>query len=342
MNWPRIGVIVGALLATGTARADLLINGAGATFPFPLYSKWFAEYRKLHGDVRFNYQSIGSGGGVKMFSAGTIDFGATDVPMTDEELKKAPNAVHVPVTIGAVAVIYHGAPDGLKLTPGVLADVFLGKITRWSDPRIAALNPGAKLPAGNLLVVHRSDGSGTTAVFTEYLAKVSPEWKQQVGAAKSVKWPAGLGGKGNEGVTGMVKATPGAIGYVELAYALQSKLPTAALQNAAGAFVQPSVDATAAAAAEVEVPADARLSLTNPPGRAAYPIASPSYILIAREQPNAQKGKALVEFLWWAAHDGQNMGRPLDYAPLPRKLVLKVEALLRTITSSNKALLAVN
>jgi phosphate transport system substrate-binding protein len=340
-NWICRVVLVGALGTASGARADtLLINGAGATFPYPLYSKWFAEYGRLHPELRFNYQSIGSGGGVKMFTSRTVDFGATDVPMTEEELRKAPDAVHVPVTLGAVAVVYNGPPDGLKLTPDVLADIYLGKITRWNDARIAALNPGAVLPSGTIKVVHRSDGSGTTAVFTEYLAKVSPAWKQQVGAAKSVKWPLGLGGKGNEGVSGTVKATPGSIGYVELAYAKQNDLPMAALKNAAGAFIRPSVASTAAAAAEVPIPDDARLSLTNAPGREAYPIVSPTYILIRKDQPDRPKGKALVEFLWWAVHEGQAMGEKLDYAPLPRPLAAKVEALLRTITSGERPLIA--
>lgn len=323
---------------TAPARAALLVNGAGATFPYPLYSKWFSEYNKSHPDLQFNYQSIGSGGGIKQIAERTVDFGATDAPMTDAELAKAPGVLHLPTVLGAVAVVYNlaGVPAGLKLPGDVLADVFLGRVTRWSDPRIAAANPGAKLPDGPIAVVHRSDGSGTTAVFTDYLAKVSPDWKAKVGAGKSVKWPAGLGGKGNEGVTGLVKSTPGAIGYVELAYATQNKLPTAALRNADGAFVQPSIASTTAAAAGAQVPADFRVSITNAKGKDAYPIAAFTYLLVYKEQADAQKGRALANFLWWAIHDGQKLAAPLDYAPLPAPVVKQVEAALKTITVGGK------
>ena len=318
---------------------ELLVTGAGATFPYPLYSKWFSEYNKLHPDLKFNYQSIGSGGGVKQITERTVDFGASDAPMSDAELAKAPGVVHLPTVLGAVAVVVKGAPDGMKLTPDVLADLYLGKIAQWSDPRIAALNPGAKL-SGAVVVVHRSDGSGTTAVFTDYLAKVSPEWKAKVGAAKSVKWPAGLGGKGNEGVTGLVQSTPGAIGYLELAYARQNKLPTCALRNADGAFVQPSVESTSAAAAGAAIPDDFRTSITNARGRSAYPIASFTYLLVYKDQQDEAKGHALANLLWWAIHDGQAMAAPLDYAPLPRPVVAKVEAALRAITVHGKRALA--
>jgi phosphate transport system substrate-binding protein len=310
----------------------LLINGAGATFPFPLYSKWFSEYNKLHYDLQFNYQSIGSGGGVKQITERTVDFGASDAPMNEQELAKAPGILHIPTVVGAVAIVGNGIPDGLKMSPEVLAEIFLGKITKWNDAKIAALNPGVKLPDLPIAVVHRSDGSGTTAVFTDYLSKVSPDWKTQVGAGKSVKWPVGLGGKGNEGVTGLIKATPGAIAYVELAYARQNKLPTVALKNADGAFVKPSVESTSEAAAGVELPADYRVSITNAKGKGAYPISAFTYLLVYKDQQDAEKGKALLQFLWWAIHDGQKLAAPLDYAPLPKAVVGKVEATIKSIT----------
>ncbi|HEX2568909.1 MAG TPA: phosphate ABC transporter substrate-binding protein PstS [Polyangia bacterium] len=325
-----------ALMCLGsaaTARADaLLINGAGATFPFPLYSKWFSEYNRLRPELRFNYQSIGSGGGIKQITERTVDFGASDAPMTEAELGKAPGIQHVPTVIGAVAVSANlpGVTE-LRLTPEVLADLFLGKITRWSDGRLTALNPGQKLPDTMVTVIHRSDGSGTTAVFTDYLAKVSPEWKTRVGAGKSVKWPVGLGGKGNEGVTGLVKATPGAVGYLELAYATQNRLGVAALRNRSGQFVRPSVAAATAAAAEASIPPDYRVSITDPPGKDAYPIAAFTYLLVSAQPADPAKGKALAGFLWWAVHDGQKHAAALDYAPLPAALVGRLEATLRAL-----------
>jgi phosphate transport system substrate-binding protein len=329
--------------AIGVARADsLLINGAGATFPFPLYSKWFAEYNKLHPDLKFNYQSIGSGGGIKQITEKTVDFGASDAPMSDAELQKAPGVLHVPTVLGAVAVVYNGLPSGLKLTSEVLAEIYMGTITKWNDPKIAASNPGVALPDTAITVAHRSDGSGTTAVFTDYLAKVSPQWKTAVGVGKSVKWPVGLGGKGNEGVTGVVKTTPGAIGYVELAYAKQNKLAMAAIKNADGAFVLPSIETTSEAAAGVEMPADFRVSITNAKGKNAYPISSFTYLLVYKDQTDAPKGKAMVEFLWWASHDGQKLAGPLDYAPLPKAVVTKVEAEVKGITVQGKKVLAAN
>ena len=338
-----IGLLALGLLFVSVAHAgSLLINGAGATFPFPLYSKWFNEYNKLHPDLKFNYQSIGSGGGIKQITEKTVDFGASDAPMSDQELQHATGVVHIPTVLGAVAVVYNGAPDGLKLTPEVLTDLFMGKITTWTDPKISALNPGVKLPDAPVMVVHRSDGSGTTAVFTDYLAKVSPDWKSKVGAGKSVKWPVGLGGKGNEGVTGTVKSTPGAIGYVELAYAKQNKLTMASIKNSDGNFVQPSIETTSEAAAGVVMPADFRVSITDAKGKNAYPISSFTYILVYKEQTDAAKGKALVNFLWWATHDGQKLAAPLDYAPLPKAVVTKVEAALKSLTVQGKAVLAVN
>ncbi len=331
--------ILAAVLLLGGAAASadsLLVNGAGATFPYPLYSKWFSEYHKLHPELSFNYQSIGSGGGIQQITNGTVDFGASDAPLTDEELAKIPDIVHVPTVLGAVVVTYHAPIASLKLTPEVLAGIFLGKIARWNDPAIAAVNPGTKLPDSSIAVAHRSDGSGTTAIFTDYLAKVSPEWKQKVGAGKSVKWPTGLGGKGNEGVTGLVKQMPGAIGYVELAYANQNKLPMAVLKNHDGAFVKPTLESTSAAAAGVEMPPDYRVSITDARGRDAYPIASFTYLLVHRDQKDGVKGKALVHFLWWAVHQGQSMASPLDYAPLPKPVVAKIERTLEGLTVQGK------
>ncbi len=322
----------------GLARADqaLLITGAGATFPFPLYSKWFADYHKLHPSEQFNYQSIGSGGGIRQVTEKTVDFGASDAPMTDEELAKAPGIVHIPTVLGAVVVTYHAPIEGLRLTPETIAGLFLGKIARWNDPALARDNPGVKLPDTAVSVVHRSDGSGTTAIFTDYLAKVSPEWKQKVGAAKSVKWPAGLGAKGNEGVTGLVKSTPGAVGYVELAYANQNKLSMAILRNHDGQFVRPSLESTSQAAAGVAIPADFRVSITDAPGANAYPIASFTYLLVPRDQPDAAKGPALLRFLWWAVHDGQASAPALDYAPLPKPVVARLEQTIQSLTVAGK------
>jgi phosphate transport system substrate-binding protein len=323
------------LLLAGAAAAragGLLVNGAGATFPYPLYSKWFAEYNKLRPELKFNYQSIGSGGGIQQITAGTVDFGATDATMTDEEIAKIPDVVHVPTVLGAV-VITHNAPiPSLRLTPELLASMFLGKVTRWNDPAIAKVNPGVQLPDLAITVARRSDGSGTTFVFTDYLAKVSPAWKSEVGAGKSVRWPVGLGGKGNEGVTGLVKQTPGAIGYVELAYANQNKLALAALQNRDGAFVTPSLEATSAAAAGVAIPDDFRVSITDAAGKGSWPISAFTYILVRKGQADGQKGPALVRFLWWATHEGQKLAAPLDYAPLPAAVVAKVEKALQGVT----------
>ena len=331
-----------ALAFSGAALADkLLINGAGATFPFPIYSKWFSEYNKLHPDVQINYQSIGSGGGIKQITEKTVDFGASDAPMSDAELQKAQGLLHIPTVMGAVVVVYNvPGLEALRLTPETLAGIFLGKITQWNDSAIAMENPKAKLPASAIAVVHRSDGSGTTAVFTDYLAKVSPEWKSGPGAGKSVSWPTGLGGKGNEGVTGTVKQTEGGIGYVELAYANQNKLPMAELRNHDGSWVKASLETVSAAAAKAEMPEDYRVSITDAPGKDAYPISAFTYLLIYKNQENAQKGEALVHFLWWGIHDGQKMAQALDYAPLPAALVKKLEGTVESITVQGKAVLA--
>jgi phosphate transport system substrate-binding protein len=333
------GLAVAAVAFAG----DVTVNGAGATFPFPLYSKWFYEYSNAHPGVKFNYQSIGSGGGIKQITAGTVDFGATDAPMTDDEMKKLPGPIfHIPTAIGAVSVVYNvdGVKDSLKLTPDALADIFLGKIVRWNDPKIAALNKDAKLPATEIVVAHRSDGSGTTDIFTNYLAAVSPEWKSKVGRGKSVNWPVGLGGKGNEGVAGVVKQTPGAIGYVELAFAQQNRMKDAALRNRDGNFVSPSLAATSAAAAGAakSMPADFRMSLVDAPGKDAYPICGLTWLLVYKEQKDAVKGKAIVSFLKWALADGQKMNTPLYYAPLPKAVAEKVDRMVRDIRSGGKSL----
>jgi phosphate transport system substrate-binding protein len=320
------------------------LQGAGATFPYPLYSKWVAEYQKVDPAVRINYQSIGSGGGIRQITERTVDFGASDAPMKEEELAKAPGRIlHIPMTLGAVVVAYNvaGVSD-LKVSADVVSGIFLGTIKKWNDAKIAKLNPGVKLPADAITVAYRSDGSGTTAVFTEYLAKVSSAWKDKVGAGKSVRFPTGLGAKGNEGVAGQLKTTPGAIGYIELAYAKQTKLPYASIQNQAGKFVTPAPEASTAAAAGVaaSIPDDMRVSIVDAPGASAYPISAFTYILVYEEQPDAVKGKALAEFLWWAIHDGQKFGGPLDYAPLPADVVTKIETKLKTLTAGGQVLLA--
>ncbi|MEZ4220251.1 MAG: phosphate ABC transporter substrate-binding protein PstS [Polyangiaceae bacterium] len=326
-----------------SANGNVTLNGAGATFPYPLYSKWMSEYNAKNPNIRINYQSIGSGGGIRQITARTVDFGATDAPMTEDEVKKAPaKLIHIPTTMGAVVVTYNleGVSAPLKLVPDVLADMYLGKISKWNDPRVVADNPGVTLPDKNISVVYRSDGSGTTAVFTEYLAKVSPTFKQDVGVGKSVKWPAGLGAKGNEGVTGQVKTTPGALGYVELAYALQNKMPTAALKNKAGEFVTASIPAITKAGAGAEMPDDLYVSITDSAGAGAYPISAYTYLLVYEDGADAVKSKALAEFLWWAIHDGQSHAEALHYAPLPDPVMKKVEARLKTLKAGGKALLS--
>jgi phosphate transport system substrate-binding protein len=338
-------VVVTLLAASGSlAAAQSLINGAGATFPYPIYSKWFDAYAKVDPGVRFNYQSIGSGGGIRQITERTVDFGATDGPMTDEQLKKVPGELlHIPTVLGAVVVTYNlpGNPS-LRFTPDVLADIFLGKTTKWNDDHLKALNPGANLPDQPIVVVHRSDGSGTTYIWVDYLSKLSKEWEQQVGRGTSVKWPVGLGGKGNEGVAGQVKNTPGALGYVELAYAITNKLPAAVIRNSAGQFVEPSIESTTAAAegAAQTMPADFRVSITNPPGERAYPIASFTWLLVYRQQPDEAKGRALVRFFWWATHEGQKYAADLLYAPLPPAVVKQIETRLKDISHDGRPLLA--
>jgi phosphate transport system substrate-binding protein len=316
------------------------LQGAGASFPYPLYSKWLAEYQKRDPQVKINYQSIGSGGGIRQITERTVDFGASDAPMTDAELAKAPGKlVHIPSTLGAVVVAFNlPGVSGLRLSPEVIAGIFAGEIKTWNDPKLAASNPGVTLPGTAITVVYRSDGSGTTAVFTEYLGKVSPTWKEKVGVGKSVKFPAGLGAKGNEGVSGQIKTTPGTIGYVELAYAKQTGLSFASIQNAAGKFVDPSLDGITAAAASVaaSLPEDFRVSIVDAPGEAAYPISAFTFILVYENQADAKRGKALLEFLWWAIHQGQGMGPALHYAPLPAGVVTKVEARLKGLRAGGQ------
>jgi len=309
-----------------TASAQMMINGAGATFPYPIYSKWFDEYAKVDPSVRFNYQSIGSGGGQKQILAQTVDFGASDGPMSDDNLAKAPGKLlHIPTVAGADVVAYNlpGNP-ALKFDADTIAGIFLGQIKKWNDPKIAALNPGVTLPDQEIVVVHRSDGSGTTYIWTDYLSKISPEWKTKVGTNTSVNWPTGIGGKGNEGVAGQIKQTPGALGYVELIYAVQNKMPYADVKNAAGEFVKPTLESVTAALATADVPDDFRFSMTNAPGKEAYPIAGATWLLVYKQQKDATKGKKLVEFLKWAAKDGEKMAEDLQYAPLPESLQQRV------------------
>jgi len=318
------------------------LTGAGATFPQPIYSKWMSDYRAKTG-VKINYQSIGSGGGIRQLSEGTVDFGATDSPMKDDELAKAKGGpiLHVPTVLGAVVVTYNLPELGripLRLSGPVVADIFLGRIKKWNDARIAALNPGAKLPASDVLVVHRSDGSGTTYIFSSYLAAVSPEWARAPGAAKELKWPTGLGAKGNEGVAGQVKQLPGTVGYVELAYAKQNGLAYADIQNASGQFVRPSIESvTAAAAGAIEKLApttDYRISVVNAPGAGAYPISSFTWIILYKNQADAAKAKKLQAFLRWALSEGEQSAAALDYAPIPPALAARLRQQIDSIQVS--------
>jgi len=325
----RRRIFLGLAIAFGlsaTASAQMMINGAGATFPYPIYSKWFDAYAKVDPSVRFNYQSIGSGGGQKQILSGTVDFGASDGPMSDENLAKAPGKIlHIPTVAGAVVVTSNlpGNP-ALKLDGDTIAGMYLGQIKKWNDPKLTALNPGTKLPDQDIVVVHRSDGSGTSFIFTDYLSKVSPEWKTKVGTNTSVNWPTGLGGKGNEGVSGQIKQTPGAIGYVELIYAIQNKMPDAQVKNAAGQFVEPTIESVTAALSTAEIPDDFRFSMTNAPGKDAYPICGATWLLVYQQQKDPAKGKKLVEFLKWSMDKGEEMAKALDYAPLPESVQQRV------------------
>ena len=342
MQTPRklaIALVAACALVAGAAAQTMRINGAGATFPYPIYSKWFAEYNKLHADVQINYQSIGSGGGIQQVTKQTVFFGATDGPMTPEQLQAAPGKIlHFPTVLGAVVPVYNlpGLTADLKFSGPVLADIFLGKITKWNDPAIAKLNAGVTLPATDITVAHRADGSGTTYIWVDYLAKTSPEWKTKVGVATSVNWPTGVGGRGNEGVAGLVRQTPGALGYVELIYALQTKIAYGAVQNAAGEFLKASVPAVtaAAAAAAAQMPADFRVSITNAPGKGVYPISSFTWLLLYENAKDKAQARTMVDFMKWALTDGQKFAADLGYAPLPEAVVKLEMAALAKIKAS--------
>jgi len=335
-----LAVLAGVVLLIGGAAAQKLqMNGAGATFPYPIYSKWFSEYNKQHPDVQINYQPIGSGGGVQQVSKQTVFFGASDMPMNAEQLQAAPGKIlHLPTVLGAVVPVYNipNVTTELKFSGPLLADIFLGKITKWNDAGIAKLNPGVTLPASDITVVHRADGSGTTYIWVDYLAKVSPEWKTKVGVNASVNWPTGVGGRGNEGVASTVKQTPGALGYVELIYALQTKQPYGSVQNMAGEFSKASVESVtgAAAAAAKQMPPDFRVSITNAPGNGVYPISSFTWILLYENAKDKAQARAMVDFMKWALTDGQKFAPDLGYAPLPADVIkLEMAALGKVKTS---------
>jgi phosphate transport system substrate-binding protein len=339
-------LLLGGLLASVTPAAAQSLTGAGATFPNPIYTKWFDAYNKKTG-IQINYQSIGSGGGIRQFTEGTVDFGASDGPMNESQIQAvAGNVLHLPTVLGAVVVTYNlpslGATQ-LKFDGTLLVDIFMGRVTRWNDPKIAALNPGVKLPDIDLIVVHRSDGSGTTYVFTDYLNKFSREWKDKVGYATSVNWPVGLGGKGNEGVTQQVKQVEGALGYVELIYALSNGLPYGQVKNASGAFITPSLETVTAAAAGIKLPKDTdfRVSITNAPGAEAYPIASFTWLLVKKDNKDSAKAKLIKDFLaWMITPEAQKMAANLHYAPLPAPVVTLVEARIPTLKAGGKAIAA--
>ena len=328
------GLALALPLATN-AYGQTTLNGAGATFPYPMYSKWFSDYNKLHPDVQINYQSIGSGGGIRQVLSGTVDFGASDGPMTDEQLAQAKvKILHIPTVLGAVVPAYNvpGIGGEIKFTPEALAGIFLGKVQKWNDPAITQANPGVKFPDKPIIVVHRSDGSGTTFIFTDYLSKVSKEWESTVGKGASPKWPVGLGGKGNEGVAGQIRQLEGSIGYVELIYAVENKITYGSVKNAAGNFVKASLDGVTEAAASVKtMPSDFRVSITDPPGKTAYPISSFTWLLIPVQAQDPKKGKIIADFLVWMLNDGQKMTSQLSYAPLPASVVEKVKAAIKEV-----------
>lgn len=330
----KILLLVCVLLAVPVV-GQTTLTGAGATFPYPMYSKWFSEYHKIHPEVQVNYQSIGSGGGIRQVTVGTVDFGASDMPMTDKQLQDAKMKIlHIPTVLGADVPAYNvpGLSGEVKFTPEALAGIFLGKISKWNDKEITSANPGVNFPDQPIIVVHRSDGSGTTFIWTDYLSKVSPEWKSQVGADTSVKWPIGMGQKGNEGVSGMIRQLSGSIGYVELIYAVQNNISYGSVRNSAGNFVKASLDGvTAAAASAPKMPADFRVSITNAPGKDAYPISSFTWLLIPAQSKDAAKGKILADFLNWMVADGQKMTSALSYAPLPDNVVAKVKDAIKQV-----------
>lgn len=315
---------IGMMLSGTGAWADaLLINGAGATFPFPIYSKWFDEYHKTNPNIQFNYQSIGSGGGIRQISQKTVDFGATDGPMKDSDIEAAQGTImHLPTVLGAVVPVYNveGVTEPINFTQKAISGIFLGQITSWNDPEIQNANPGAKLPGSNIIVVHRSDGSGTSFCWTDFLAKINSSWASRVGRGTAVNWPVGLGGKGNEGVAGLVKQTPNSIGYTELIYATQNKIAYGKLQNKNGKFVEASIASVRAAAASAKMPFDFRVSITNAPGDAAYPASTYTWLLVYKNQSNKDKGQALISFLKWMLKDGQGMAEGLGYVPLPENV----------------------
>jgi phosphate transport system substrate-binding protein len=329
------GFAAAALLSLPAGAQTVQLNGAGATFPAPIYTKWFSEYHNLHPNIQINYQAIGSGGGIRQITERTVDFGASDGPMTNEQISKAPGIMHFPTVMGAVVPVYNipGVSAELRFTGKLLADIYMGKVTKWNDRAIARLNPGVKLPDTYIAVVHRADGSGTTYIWTDYLSKVSPEWNAKVGHATSVKWPVGVGGKGNEGVAGQVRQQPGAIGYVELIYAIQNKIDFGYVQNAVGRFLKASLEGVTAAAAGAarEMPKDFRVSITNAPGADAYPISSFTWLLVYEHQADSVKGKILVDFIHWMLHDGQKYCAELAYAPLPAQVVKLEEAALAKV-----------
>ena len=331
----KLVLLVVCVLLAVPAFGQTTLNGAGATFPNPMYSKWFAEYSKLHSDVQINYQPIGSGGGIRQVTAGTVDFGASDMPMTDKQLQDAKiKILNIPTVLGAVVPAYNipGVSGEVKFTPEVLAGIFLGRVSKWNDKAIVSVNPGINFPDKEIIVVHRSDGSGTSFIWTDYLSKVSPDWKTQVGADTSVKWPVGMGGKGNEGVSGLVHQLSGSIGYVELIYAVQQKINYGSVRNSSGNFVRASLESvTAAAASAPKMPADFRVSITNAPGKEAYPIASFTCLLIPTPSKDANKGKILHDFLSWMVTDGQQMTSALTYAPLPDNVAAKVKEAIKQV-----------
>ena len=329
---------VAAITATGLAFAasPVLINGAGATFPYPIYSKWFDLYAGINPGLRFNYQSIGSGGGIKQISSKTVDFGATDGPMTEEQMAAAPARLfHIPMVMGADAIAYNvpGVAQPLKFTADAIAGIFLGRVKNWNDPALASANPGVTLPDMPIIVAHRSDGSGTTYIFTDYLSKVSGDWKLKVGKGTAVNWPVGLGGKGNEGVAGLVKQMPGSIGYMELSYAITNKLNVGHVQNKSGNFIEPTIATVSKSAEGVAIPSDFRVSITDSPNPEAYPISGFTWILVYKNlKDTGIKGQALVDFLKWAVHDGQKYATDLLYAPLPADIVAMIDKKLEEIT----------
>jgi phosphate transport system substrate-binding protein len=335
----KIVLLLACVLLPLAVFGQTTLNGAGATFPNPIYSKWFSEFHKVHSDVQINYQPIGSGGGIRQVTEATVEFGASDMPMTDDQLKEAQTklktkVLNIPTVLGAVVPVYNipGVSGEIKFTPDVLAEIFLGRITNWSDKAISAANPDLKFPNQDIIIVHRSDGSGTTFIWTDYLSKVSPDWKSQVGSGTSVKWPKGLGGKGNEGVAGSVRQLAGSIGYVELIYAVQNKIPYGSVRNSSGAFMKASLEGvTAAAASAPKMPADFRVSITNAPGKDAYPISSFTWLLIPSQSKDPAKGKILADFLNWMAGEGQTMTTALAYAPLPENVAAKVKEAIKQV-----------